>query len=157
MSNRNNRNRSGNRSWKNRNKNKSNSRHFVDEKFVFEPIKVPEIHCPYCDQLIDNINTAISLPNVENPVHFDCVLKKIESEEELGQDEYVSYLGKGAFGIIRPTKDSPGFFIRKRIQVEDEEEVALWRTKISKRMDLSSEDFSRLDSQKSDLEAVEAE
>lgn len=94
--------------------------------------------CPYCEKPVKYLNTAVTVANHNNPVHFDCIIKKIEEDETLAPEEKVTYLGKGTFGVIRITKDSPGFFIRKRIQVEEENEKAPWRKEMSGRIKVFS-------------------
>lgn len=144
MGNRNNRNNRGNRNnrnWKGRqggrNPRPSQQDRAKDQQLARDFFKTDEEqvkNCPYCEKPVKYLNTAITVPGLDYPVHFDCVLKKIEDEEQLSEDEKVSYLGKGTFGIIRATKDSPGFFVRKRIQIEPESDKADWRKEMSGRI-----------------------
>lgn len=136
--NRNGRNGRSNRNWKNRGQGagapQSSAQDQQLAKDFFKTSDENIDNCPYCDKPVKYLNTAITVAGLDNPVHFDCIINKITEDEELSADEKVSYLGKGTFGIIRSTKDSPGFFVRKRIQIEPEIEKADWRKEMSNRI-----------------------
>ena len=90
--------------------------------------------CTVCGKAIRNLTTAIAGKKDNSPVHFDCILKKLTDQETLGNNEKICYLGGGSFGIVRqkPGSGSKHFFIRKRIQVEAQDNVLEWRKDISK-------------------------
>ena len=87
-----------------------------------------ETPCPICGNKILEISSAITDRITGDPAHFECIMKKIAEEEEIGPDERVCYLGNGSFGIIQQRNTNQmKFFIRKRIQYEDKETVKEWR------------------------------
>jgi len=96
-------------------------------------IHTREMKCGICGELISDISSAISDKNSGKPVHFDCVIKKLESEEKLLENEKIAYIGQGRFGILsyENIRDQKNFKIKKVIEVEDREKVSEWRTEIS--------------------------
>ena len=91
--------------------------------------------CPICGNSVKDINTAIAENESEAPAHFDCIIKKLEQQEELEKDEKICYLGRGSFGIIKTRNGGPmKFFVRKRIQYEKEEKKFDWRSSVSKKL-----------------------
>lgn len=91
--------------------------------------------CPICGNSVKDINTAIAAEGDEAPAHFDCIIKQLESREQLEKDEKICYLGRGSFGIIKTRNGgSMKFFVRKRIQYEKEEKKFDWRKKVSARI-----------------------
>jgi len=97
-----------------------------EERIMNEPEW--ETPCPICGNKILEISSAITDKTSGDPAHFECIMKKIAEEEEIGPDERVCYLGNGSFGIIQQRNTNQmKFFIRKRIQYEDKETVKEWR------------------------------
>ena len=96
-------------------------------------IRAREIKCGICGEVISDISSAISDKKSGNPVHFNCVLKQIEGQEQLGENEKVAYIGHGRFGVLsyENIRDQKNFKIKKIIEVEDRENKAEWRTEIS--------------------------
>ena len=94
--------------------------------------------CPLCDQNVRDALTAIAYSETQVPAHFDCVLKKIAVDEALKPKEIVCYLGKGSFGIVhfRNTSNLSQFTVRKRIQIEPENQDISWRKGVSGKMPL---------------------
>ena len=92
-----------------------------------------EVKCAVCGELISDIFSAISDKSTGKPVHFECVIKKIEGEENLQENEKIAYIGQGRFGILsyENIRDQKNFKIKKVIEVEDREKVSEWRTEIS--------------------------
>jgi len=93
----------------------------------------PVFQCPFCGENIRDLNTAIARREDGAPSHFDCVVKALNETEDLQKDERIWYLGNGSFGIVkeRPNSRNNRFFIRKRIQYEDNEKKIEWRKNIS--------------------------
>ena len=89
--------------------------------------------CPICDQAIRDVLTAIIVAEDGTAAHFDCVVKKLASEEDLRNREKICYLGAGEFGIVRfhNNSDPSKFTIRKRIKLETKEHIPAWRKQIS--------------------------
>jgi hypothetical protein len=81
---------------------------------------------------ISNILTAIADPETGRPANFDSVVQRLTEAEELQPNETVCYLGRGSFGILVDQKGKkPRYFVRKRIQFEDEHEKYTWRRELS--------------------------
>ena len=96
-----------------------------------EPQKPLRIYtCELCSKDIQDINSAIALPENGSPVHFDCVISRLAERERLEEGERIIYLGGGSFGIVSGSAGSQknsNFTIRKRIEFEDREKIAEWR------------------------------
>jgi len=131
---------------KNQNQNQNKEKTFQFNHTVYEneeadkerlkaiaEIKAREIKCPVCGELIQDISSAITDKVTGNPIHFECVLKKLESEEKVGENEKIAYIGQGRFGILyyENMRDQKHFTIKKIIEVEDRETKSPWRAEIS--------------------------
>ena len=145
MANRNNKNQNGNNRFTNRFNKKFNGKsQKVDYKEIeknsqmakefFKADEDSIKNCPYCDEPVKFMNSAVFVAGFDDPIHFDCVIDKIKKDENMQPDETVNYLGKGSFGIIKKIEKSPGFEIRKRIQIEPEHEKVQWRKEIGSRI-----------------------
>jgi hypothetical protein len=95
-----------------------------------EPIPVPT--CSICGNPIKDLSSSIADRISGEIAHFDCVKAKIESNEVLGQDETVSYIGGGRFGVLGKSENSY-FTIKKIIEWESTETRAEWRNKLADR------------------------
>jgi len=88
--------------------------------------------CPISGEPISNIYTAIADPVSGRPANFDSVIARIAESEELAENERVVYMGRGSFGILVDEKGKkPRYYVRKRIQFEDEHETYNWRKELS--------------------------
>ena len=96
-----------------------------------EPI--PSYVCPWCEKPIKDISTAISDKTSGLPVHFDCVLARLNQLEPLENHDTICYLGGGRFGVVRnnSTSDAAGFKIKKIFEWEDKDSHGEWRRNIS--------------------------
>ena len=87
---------------------------------------------PMSGEPISNILTAIADPESGRPVNFDSMLQHLGDQEQIAENEQIIYIGQGAFGILVDQKGQrPRYFIRKRIQIEDEYETHDWRKELS--------------------------
>ncbi len=113
-------------------KNKQNRRPELD-RIQFQ---TPESSCPFCSNQISDFSTAIARREDGAPSHFDCVIADLSTQEELGSDEKICYLGNGSFGIIKERLNSRTnrFFIRKRIQYEAADKKIEWRRSMSEQV-----------------------
>ena len=82
--------------------------------------------CPICNRSIRDISAAITDVDTDRPAHFDCILKKLSENENIGQQEKIIYLGSGGFGIVKFTNNRK-FEIIKKINYENIEEKNEWR------------------------------
>ena len=87
-----------------------------------------------------NFHINISIDSLQKEVYeqirvnanFDRVIQRLAESEELQPNEAICYLGRGSFGILVDQKGKkPRYFVRKRIQFEDEHEKYTWRRELS--------------------------
>ena len=101
----------------------------------FMPTPVPKRDYgpdPVTGEPVTDILTAIADPATGRPSNFDSVLKRLEAQETLAENERIVYMGNGSFGILVEQKGkSPRYSVRKRIQVEDDRETPGWRRELS--------------------------
>jgi len=93
-----------------------------------------KIICDICNDVIKNIKTALARGIDGKPVHFECALEEVQKQEQITDAEKICYLGKGSFGIVQMRNpNSPiRFFVRKRIQYEEEDNKPDWRKQAQK-------------------------
>lgn len=113
---------------------KQNKPVFDPEKH-FMPPPVPRREYdpdPISGEPISDILTAVTDPETGKPANFDSVVRRLEEQEELAENERIVYVGRGAFGVLVDQKGKqPRYYIRKRIQVEDEHEKYSWRRELA--------------------------
>ena len=98
---------------------------------VEAPSSIVEPHptCVYCGSEIENIASAFMVGE-ESFAHFDCVLERIRESEKPADDQSVSYLGSGTFGLIGKDDEGKPVILRK-IPVETPDETKAMKTYIS--------------------------
>lgn len=96
-------------------------------------LKAREVICPICNQPINDIASAMADKASGNPIHFECALEKVKSEEPTGENEKIAYIGQGRFAVIyfENPRDQRHFSIKKIIEWEDREQKAGWRDEVS--------------------------
>jgi len=106
-------------------------RSFVPEK-PKEPRNVVQYVCPLCGKPILDLASALGNRGTGEPVHFDCVLEALSSEEKLAENEKLIYLGAGFFAVVVYKNGRDGSFtVSRKIRWEDENEKLAWRKDIS--------------------------
>lgn len=84
-------------------------------------VREPRLKCQICSKEIQQIASAMTTPD-GGYAHFDCVLNEIKSNEKLADNQVVSYIGSGNFGVCE--KDEEGkYHIVKTINYENPEKV----------------------------------
>lgn len=84
-------------------------------------VREPKVVCEICNETIAQISTALTTPN-GGYAHFDCVLAQIKAAETLLENQVVSYIGSGNFGVCE--KDENGsYHIVKTINYENPEKT----------------------------------
>ncbi len=97
---------------------KSHSFHSSIPVAATKTVKEPLLTCPDCGERIQSIAESFLTASGEY-VHFDCMLNRIKSSENLKEGESISYIGRGNFAVVE--KDEEGkYHINKTINVEDE-------------------------------------
>ena len=87
---------------------------------------------PISGEPISDILTAVTDPETGRPAKFDSIVGRLVEQEPLAENERLVYIGKGAFGVLVEQKGrKPRYFIRKRIQIEDEFQKYPWRRELS--------------------------
>lgn len=104
-----------------------------ERKKAIQELKTRQVLCSKCGNPILDISSAMADKSTGNPVHFECVLKEIESKETLGENEKVAYIGQGRFGVLsyENIRDQKHFTIKKIIEWEEREQKASWREEVS--------------------------
>ena len=99
------------------------------------PAPVPTRDYPPCalsGEPVTNIFTAIAHPESGQPANFDFVIQELAVNENLRHNESICYLGSGNFGVLVDQKGKkPRYYVRKRIQYEDENRPNDWRRELS--------------------------
>lgn len=80
--------------------------------------------CEICGEMISDLSSAVSSRQSGNPVHFDCVIKKLSEQEKPGPNDKITYIGNGKFAVLHfdNVHDMRHFSIVKEIQWEPKEE-----------------------------------
>ncbi|MCL2139861.1 MAG: hypothetical protein FWH41_10085, partial [Treponema sp.] len=96
-------------------------------------IKLQPQSCAWCGKPIKEIAIAISEPNTNKPVHFDCVINSISEKERLERGDTVSYIGGGRFGIVhfKNPHNTQDFRIKKIFEWENKDYRSEWREILS--------------------------
>lgn len=102
------------------------------EKAIAE-IKSRQVLCSKCGQIINDIASCINDKDSNTPIHFECALKVVESQESLLPNEKIAYIGHGRFGILAydNIRDQRHFTIKKVIEWENKEIKSEWREELS--------------------------
>lgn len=100
-------------------------------------IRAFKANCPICEicgEPIREIECAIANKGTENPVHFECVIKKLLEKEHPNSNERLSYIGQGRFAIIHYDNphDIRHFSIKKIIEWENREKRSEWRDEMAR-------------------------
>ena len=123
-------------------KNRKTESFFQDESALLQNLKVETkemnkdlIRCSKCNEPIQDIATAIAEKETGYPVHFDCVLKFLQSIEILEKNEKIIYIGQGRFAVVvfENFNDTQNFTIVRIIEWEEKEQKYEWRESISER------------------------
>ena len=101
----------------------------VPKSYTFHssiPVEEPKViksdrpTCPICGKVVEDVSSSF-LDKEGNVIHFDCVLSMIKEREMVKDDEKLSYVGKGNFGIFRMDEEGH-YHLERTIPFENEEE-----------------------------------
>ncbi|WP_025419852.1 hypothetical protein [Borrelia anserina] len=90
--------------------------------------------CPICEKPIRCVISCMSMKfnGEDKPIHFDCAIGKVKSENELLKNESLVYRGVGKFFVVDKSVkgNNLAFKIVKEIDFENLESRPIWRNKI---------------------------
>ena len=100
---------------------------------AIQEIKARQIVRPDCGELITDIASAVADKSTGKPVHFECVMNRLNETEKVGQNEKICYIGQGRFGILyfENPRDQRHFTIKKIIEWEERDKKIDWRDEMS--------------------------
>lgn len=100
---------------------------------AIQQLKAKQIVCPKCNQVIQDVASALSDKTSGAPIHFECAIGEVEKSEKLGQNEKIAYIGQGRFGVLyfENPRDQRHFTIKKIIEWENRETKSEWRNEYS--------------------------
>ncbi|MBQ6780747.1 MAG: hypothetical protein IJP62_05890 [Treponema sp.] len=90
--------------------------------------------CELCGQPILEMASAMANKGSGNPVHFDCIVKKLSEHERLSEKDRMTYIGNGKFAVLHfeNPHDMRHFSIVKEIEWERaESERSAWREEMA--------------------------
>lgn len=90
-----------------------------------------KISCRICQELIEDILSAVAHPSSGTAIHFDCAIKAVEEELKPRKGERIIYHGGGGFAVIYSQSSQPRQlkFIRST-EWDKRDEVIEWRKKL---------------------------
>lgn len=96
-----------------------------------DPIPVPV--CPWCKKPIKDLAAALSDKNTGQPVHFECVLARVNEMEKLEANDALCYIGGGRFGVVHYNNPPSikDFTIKRICEWENKDERKEWRLSLS--------------------------
>ena len=100
---------------------------------AIQEIKARQRVWPECGELITDIASAVADKSTGKPVHFECVMNRLNETEKVGQNEKICYIGQGRFGILyfENPRDQRHFTIKKIIEWEERDKKIDWRDEMS--------------------------
>ena len=89
--------------------------------------------CPKCGLPIADMGSAIVNREDGRPLHFDCALASLSEREKLAENERLTYIGQGRFGVLEfpNMRDLRHFTIKKIIDWEDKDSRPEWRGELA--------------------------
>ena len=116
-------------------KEKSNyiSQEEIQNKEEIKAHKLKVHVCPMCEQPVSELSTSLADKKTGEPVHFDCVLKLLQSQEKLLPDQKIIYIGQGRFAVVvfPHPHDMRNFEILRVIEWDDSDKKFAWRNEIA--------------------------
>lgn len=103
-----------------------------DQQHIRE-LKQKQYTCCKCGKPITDIISALADKKTDEPIHFDCVLEILNTEEKLQTNEKITYIGQGRFAVVYfpNIHDSRNFNIVRVIEWEAKDKKYSWRTELS--------------------------
>lgn len=100
---------------------------------AIKAMKAKSPECPMCHQPITELVTALADKESGEPVHFDCVLNKLQEQEKLLPGQKITYIGQGRFAVVYfpNVHDTRNFQIERIIEWEERDKKYEWRSEIA--------------------------
>lgn len=108
---------------------------------------------PLTGQAIDNVYTAFTHRDTEQPTSFDAVLEHVRNAENITESQTLIYVGSGCFGVYEEVEENGRrrLVLQRKITYEDSHHKPDWRRElapgISRDYQPSPEPLSQLYSQ----------
>ena len=89
--------------------------------------------CPKCGLPIADVGSALMSREDGQPLHVDCALAVLSEREKLAENERLTYIGQGRFGVLEFANihDLRHFKIKKIIEWEDKDSRPAWRDELA--------------------------
>ncbi len=89
--------------------------------------------CPQCGMPIADMGSALISREDGRPMHFDCALALLSEREHIAENERLTYIGQGRFGVLEFANihDLRHFTIKKIIEWEDKDSRPAWRDELA--------------------------
>ncbi|MBQ9539458.1 MAG: hypothetical protein IJU95_09325 [Treponema sp.] len=89
--------------------------------------------CPRCALPIADVGSALMSREDGSPMHFDCALAALSEKEKIADNERLTYIGQGRFGVLQFANihDMRHFTIKKIIEWEDKDSRPAWRDELA--------------------------
>lgn len=104
-----------------------------NQEAAIAELKARDILCPICGKRIEDMEYAISDRQSGKPAHFDCIISRLSTAEDISEGESIVYIGQGTFAVMRyDNKEDPKtFHIVRKIEWENTVSSIPWRHEIS--------------------------
>lgn len=104
-----------------------------NQEAAIAELKTRDVLCPICGKRIEDMENAISDRQSGMPAHFDCIIARLSSSEDISENENIVYIGQGTFAVMRyDNKNDPKtFHIVRKIEWESRGGGIPWRHEIS--------------------------
>lgn len=101
------------------------------KKMPFVPTQFEKLQCHICNEIIEDVTSAISYPGEVEPSHFDCVIKRLRENEAIKEDEKIIYLGSNTFAVVKESEyNKREFNIVRKLEIGRPEDREEWRYKM---------------------------
>ena len=106
---------------------------------VASPVPISTHICPWCGKPINDLSAAITDKTNGEPVHFECVLARLNETETLESNDTICYIGGGRFGIVHYNnpQNTADFEIKKIFEWESKDSRSEWRRVIGERFSVT--------------------
>jgi len=110
-----------------------NRQELIAKEKAIRDFKARQVICPMCGQPITELSSALADKTTGVPVHFDCVLTALGKNEQLKDNERLTYIGQGRFAVLsfENPRDLRHFKIERIIEWEEHNKALDWRVEMA--------------------------